>query len=65
MAQIKIRRSLTWYGKSTETTVSFSEYISLMKEYGASKAKSVRTSRKYLRSLGLEIDNTGHLIIEK
>ena len=65
MAQIKVRRSITWEGDSTETTISFEEYISKMKEYGASKAKTVRTSRRYLRSLGMEIDNNGRILIDK
>lgn len=65
MRQIKVRRYITWEGGSTDTAISIEEYISMMKEYGASKAKSVRTSRRYLRSLGMEIDRRGRVIVEK
>lgn len=59
---MRIRRTITWEGESTQTTVSFEEYLSLMKEYGASKSKTVRSSRMYLRSLGLVLDKEGRII---
>jgi len=68
MAQIKhtkIRRVITWDGKSTKEAVHIEEYISEMRKYGAQKAKTVRSARHYLRSLGLEIDRNGVIMIKK
>ena len=58
------KRLLVFEGDSSDTTISFKDYISLMKEYGSAKARTVRTSRKYLRGLGLNIDKKGNFIVE-
>lgn len=56
---IKILRTISWDGSSSQTTISINEYLSEMKQYGLKKAKTTRSSRKYLRSLGLNIDKKG------
>lgn len=58
----RIKRTITWDGKSTTTTISIEDYIALMKEYGKEKAKSVRSARRYLRSLGLILNRNGEII---
>lgn len=62
MPKQTIRRALTWDGNSTKTTISLEDYISKMKAYGALKAKNVRTSRNYLRSIGLNINTKGEIL---
>lgn len=65
MAQTKIRRAVVWDAESSETAVSISDYISEMKVYGMKKAKTTRSARHYLRSLGLELDKNGQIVTEK
>lgn len=43
----------------TTKTLTKEEYLSMMKEYGAKRSRTVRTSRKYLRSLGIVLDRNG------
>lgn len=62
---MKSNRPIIWNGISTENAVSYADYFSQMKAYGAQKARSVRTSRKYLRSLGLQIDHKGMFVTTK
>lgn len=57
-----VSRQLTWTGESTESTISYKEMLLMMKKYGAEKAKTVRSSRKYLRSLGLVLNRNGEII---
>ena len=59
---IKIQRTITWEENSSATSISFKEYIQKMKQFGEEKAKTTRTSRRYLRSLGLELDRNGFVI---
>lgn len=58
------KRLLVFDGNSSDSTISFKDYVSLMKQYGSAKARTVRTSRKYLRSLGLNIDKKGNFVVE-
>lgn len=62
---VKIKRIVVWDEESSETTVSIEEYISQMREYGVKKAQTVRSARHYLRSLGLQIDKMGRIVIDK
>lgn len=64
-SRIKIQRTITWEGESTATTISIDDYLSLMKEFGKEKAKSVRSARRYLRSLGLILNRNGEIIGKK
>lgn len=58
----KARRAITWNGESSKCVVDIKEYTDLMKAYGRDKAKSVRTARRYLRSLGLVLNREGEII---
>ena len=58
----KIGRAITWNGESSISVVNIKEYMTLMKAYGRDKAKSVRSARKYLRSLGLVLNREGEII---
>lgn len=39
------------------------ELMQMMKEYGAKNSRTVRSSRAYLRRIGLNISRTGELIL--
>lgn len=68
MSQIrytKIRRIVVVNDENTEETVSIEKYILEMRKYGAKKAKTVRSARHYLRSIGLEIDRKGVILIKE
>ena len=58
----RIVRTISWEGETNELQVSIRDYEVLMKEYGEKKAKTIRTSRKYLRSLGLEVNRYGEIL---
>lgn len=42
--------------------IPFSELQKKMAEYGQRQAASVRSARKYLRSIGLDIDKKGYVV---
>lgn len=44
------------------TDIPYSELKKSMADYGRKQAASVRSSRKYLRSLGMKINNNGVVI---
>ena len=62
MRKVKIQRTIVWNESSSATSISIEEYFDLMKKYGQEKAKSVRSARKYLRSLGLVLNRNGEII---
>lgn len=65
MKKITMCRTIVWEGESSQTTITIDDYIQEMKEYGKQKSRSVRTARRYLRSLGLELNRDGEVIGSK
>ncbi len=61
----RTERTITWNEKSSMSVVNIEDYIALMKRYGRDKAKSVRSARKYLRSVGLILNREGEIIGKK
>jgi CTP synthase (UTP-ammonia lyase) len=60
-----ILRRITWQeGPSSETTIDFEDYLKLIKSYGEKKSKTTRSSRKYLREIGL-IDKNNRLLTQE
>lgn len=49
--------------KRRMTDIPLDELERMMIEYGKKQASSVRSSRKFLRSLGMKIDRRGYIII--
>jgi len=62
MGKVKIQRTIVWNESSSASTISIEDYFDLMKKYGQEKAKSVRSARKYLRSLGLVLNRDGEIV---
>lgn len=57
------RRRITFTNESNENEISWEEYVENMKAYGKEISKTVRSSRKYLRSLGMNIDYKGNIVL--
>lgn len=62
LSKVRTERTITWDEESTMSVVNIEDYIALMKIYGRNKAKSVRSARRYLRSLGLILNRAGEII---
>lgn len=61
----RIFRTIVFEGETSKTTITIEDYIREMKSYGQEKSRTTRTARKYLRSLGLELDTNGEVIGRK
>ncbi len=61
---MKVERTLTWdiRLKENPSFIYIEEYMEAIKEYGEKTSKTVRSSRRFLRSVGLNIDNRGNII---
>lgn len=62
--QCKIQRTISWEGNSTSTTISISDYLLEMRRFGQLQSRTTASSRKYLRSLGMEIDKKGYIVVK-
>lgn len=60
----KITRVVSFEDASSKTVVSINDYINAMKAYGQKKSQTVRSSRRYLRSLGMDIKKNGGIVIK-
>lgn len=58
-------REISWSDEpSTRTMINTQDYLKIIENYGKEKARTVRSSRKFLREIGM-IDSKGNFIKKK